>query len=322
MRPLKQIVRITHGSHLYGTSTPSSDLDFKAVHLPSGKSIIHQCANTAIDGNIKLSDSQKNQAGDTDETSYALARFLKMVTNGDTVGMEILFAPAEFQTNVTEEWGVIQQLRPLLVNKQCTGFVGYCQRQAAKYGIKGSRMAACRDLVTLLDKYITDCAHFKLETIAGALEHFCATHEHSQIVPVRGPKSFVPHLEVVDRKVPYTASIKTAYDLFTKIYAEYGTRAEQAMNNENVDWKAVSHAVRVSQQAVELLSTGNITFPRPNADELLAIKLGQFDYKGVASLLEGLVEQVENTPSTLRDDTDEGAVKHVIEQMYIQQVTG
>jgi hypothetical protein len=38
-----------------------------------------------------------------------------------------------------------------------------------------------------------------------------------------------------------------------------------AETQEGVDWKALSHAVRVGTQALELLKTGHVTFPLPNA---------------------------------------------------------
>lgn len=37
---MKQIVKTIFGSHLYGTSTPESDTDFKAVHMYSIQEIL------------------------------------------------------------------------------------------------------------------------------------------------------------------------------------------------------------------------------------------------------------------------------------------
>lgn len=37
---MKRIVRIKFGSHLYGTDTPASDLDYKSVHIPDARDII------------------------------------------------------------------------------------------------------------------------------------------------------------------------------------------------------------------------------------------------------------------------------------------
>jgi predicted nucleotidyltransferase len=55
---VRQIVRVQHGSHLYGTNTPSSDMDYKGVHIPNGRAIILQrtIGRAAI---IKLDDMRK-----------------------------------------------------------------------------------------------------------------------------------------------------------------------------------------------------------------------------------------------------------------------
>ena len=39
---MQNIVRIQFGSHLYGTNTPLSDLDYKSVHIPSCSDIVMQ----------------------------------------------------------------------------------------------------------------------------------------------------------------------------------------------------------------------------------------------------------------------------------------
>ncbi len=65
------------------------------------------------------------------------------------------------------------------------------------------------------------------------------------------------------------------------------------MANEGIDWKALSHAVRVGEQAIELLTTGVFTFPRPEAAHLVAIKTGRLPYSVVAEEIEDLLVRVE-----------------------------
>jgi hypothetical protein len=317
---VRQLVRVKHGSHLYGTSTPSSDLDFKGVHIPSGEAIIMQRAENVIDRKLKLSDTIKNAAGDTDDQSYSLQKFFGMVAAGDTVATEILFAPEPFIVFADPDWQEVQRIGRTLLNRKCNGFVGYCRRQAAKYGIKGSRMAACKDIVELLTAGIEKHGTVgKVELLADELAAFCATHEFSEIEIITSQAGTdVPHLEVVDRKVPFTASIKVALEIYAKVYDNYGGRARAAMNNEGIDWKAVSHAVRVARQAAELLTTGAITFPRPDAAELLSIKLGEAPYMEVSEMLEGLVERVETLAltSALPEKSDHRLIDRTVLQFY------
>lgn len=325
MQELKQIVRIQHGSHLYGTNTESSDLDFKGVFLPSAKDILLQQVPKVIDRRVKLSTGAKNEVGDVDDQSYPLQKFLHMVASGDTVGTEILFAPASAIVEMDERiWPLVFANREYFINKQCKGFVSYCQRQAAKYGIKGSRMAACEDLLAILSVRLErDGAQAKLGVIDDLLRNFCETHEFAEITMIPQQNGTeTPHLDVVDRKIPFSATIKHAHEVFTKVYDNYGHRARAAKDNEGIDWKAISHAVRVSRQAIELLSTGHITFPRPDAEELLAIKQGRFDYPNIAPMLEALVEDVEQVAlsSELPEESDFVGIEALVLSLHYEQV--
>ena len=116
----------------------------------------------------------------------------------------------------------------------------------------------------------------KLRELAPEVELLAVEVEHVAIVPIgQVDGSELPHLDVCNRKLSYSASIKSARDVIARLVDEYGHRALQAEQQQGVDWKALSHAVRVGTQALELLRTGQVTFPLPNAAHVLAIKLGQ-----------------------------------------------
>lgn len=323
MQPAKTLLRIQHGSHLYGTNTPTSDLDFKGVFVPSGRDILLQCVPGVIDKGTG-DNTSKNTKDDVDDQSFPLQKFLKMVTSGDTVGTELLFAPDWAIVEMDPDWEMIRENKHLLLNKQCKGFVGYCQRQAAKYGIKGSRMAACRDVCTMLHNAIeTHGPDTKMAAVEDTLREFCSLHEFSEIINIPSATGAeMLHLEVVDRKMPFTVTLKAAFEVYSKVYENYGERARAAMNNEGIDWKAVSHAVRVAGQAKELLLTGHITFPRPEAALLLQIKRGELDYNNVAPMLEQLVEEVDEASraSTLPGKSDQETIDELVIHFHNLQI--
>jgi hypothetical protein len=134
----------------------------------------------------------------------------------------------------------------------------------------------------------------------------------------------VRQLEVCGRKVPFTASIKTARDMVERLVAEYGQRARRAESHAGIDWKALSHAVRVGREAVELFSTGRIVFPLPYADHLVRIKRGELAYETVADEIERLLEAVEASAaaSSLPDAPDEAAMDALVESAYRSKVLG
>ena len=91
-----------------------------------------------------------------------------------------------------------------------------------------------------------------------------------------------------------------------KLIAGYGERSTRAAES-SVDFKSLSHAVRVYEQAIELLDTGTLTFPRPNAADLLAIKQGKADLDAVKDRLRTLDNEVREKmlTSTVRERTPE-----------------
>ncbi len=328
MKDILTLVKLKHGSHLYGTSTPISDDDFKGVHIPSGRDIILQRVKGVQNYNVKLSDTIKNQAGDIDYESFALQKYLNMLVDGDTVATEVLFAPPENFVEVHPQWAEIQSFGKSLINRQCKGFVGYCVRQAAKYGVKGSRMNAVKKLLDLLECTLamdTVNTSTKLSFIEDTLKEFALEEEHASFINIPSPGGAeLWHIECCDRKMPMTASIHEAYKVFSKVWENYGERARQAMTNQGIDWKAVSHAVRVARQAIELLTTGSITFPRPDATELLAIKQGKLPYGEVSAMLEDLIQEVERVSltSTLPEASNKAFLDDVVLGFYLEQVNG
>lgn len=78
------VVRMTFGSHLYGTSTTASDFDFKSVYVPTAEDIILQKVKASISTLRPKAEGEKNQAGETEEECYSLQRFLKLLCDGQT----------------------------------------------------------------------------------------------------------------------------------------------------------------------------------------------------------------------------------------------
>jgi hypothetical protein len=54
------------------------------------------------------------------------------------------------------------------------------------------------------------------------------------------------------------------------------------------------HAVRVCEEAKELLSSGVVTFPRPERKLLLQIRKGELPYKRVADIIETGLEELKS----------------------------
>lgn len=126
------------------------------------------------------------------------------------------------------------------------------------------------------------------------IEALVSNSEHMELHDrIETSGTIVRYWTVCNKQMPFTLHIKNAHEIMDRIVQNYGHRALAAEKSEGVDWKAISHAVRIAEQAIELLDTGEIIFPRPNAARLLQIKTGQLEYGPIGRELDELLIKVE-----------------------------
>lgn len=323
MRP---IVQMRFGAHLYGTDTPHSDLDLKGVFVPAADDILLQRAPAISVQTRDKVRGEKNMPGDIDCEAYSVQRYLDLLAEGQTVALDMLFAPDSAMTIEPDPlWREIQANSPRLVSRRASAFLRYCRQQADKYGIKGSRIAAARKAHEMLIEAMSrHGAAARLAEIASAVESL-ARDDHILIVEQTAPNgALVRLLEICGRRVPFHASLKTACELAARLIDEYGERARQAERNEGVDWKALSHAVRVGHESLELLRTGRITLHLPNAEHVREVKAGALPYATVAAEIEGLLTEVERAAasSVLRDEPDRDWIDSFVLRAHRDAVRG
>lgn len=91
------IMETAFGSHLYGTATPASDRDWKAVRIPPASEVLLQRIKPTITGNSKVDTAAKNAAADVDRETWALHQFFRLVGEGQTVAMDASLGHASAQ---------------------------------------------------------------------------------------------------------------------------------------------------------------------------------------------------------------------------------
>ncbi len=290
---MREIIRMRAGSHVYGTNVPESDEDFKGIFIPSGDTILLQKAKENVTQSTKEDLLGRNQAGDQDVELFAYHQYLKLLLQGQTVALDMLFTPEEhYMTKPEPEWYAIQANKRLFLSRGVRAFVGYCRSQARKYTLKLERYKATSDILDYLrhwEKMLGGQA--RLSKLSEFLPILCKRLAFADVVSVQqvsGPSLL--HLEVAGTKVPFSISLKNAQETYELKLQGYGERVKKSRDMDSHDWKSMMHAVRVSQEAIELLHTGHITFPRPDAPTLLQIRKGKLPYEEVSGMIEqGLV---------------------------------
>lgn len=286
MENLNIIVKMKFGSHLYGTADENSDLDYKGIYLPTKKQILLNRVKRSYTFTTKDGPISKNTKDDIDIEYYSLQYFIKLACEGQTAALDMLHAPKHmFIEQAYPIWSKICYHRKKFYTKRLEAFVGYARKQAAKYGIKGSRLDIVKRAIDILDGFDEGLT---MDDIWFLLPE----GEHSRFID--DSPNGVRQYQICGRILQSTQKIGYTLSILSKIYDEYGKRAQRAMNNEGIDWKAVSHAIRAAYQIKELFLEEHITFPLPQAKFLSAVKRGELDYQSeVAPKLEDLMDEVE-----------------------------
>jgi len=279
------------GSHLYGLNTPSSDTDFAGVYVPPAKEIVLQTAKRSLHETTG-NDASKNGVEDVDKDMFSLHYFFELLHRGEMKAVDLLFAPSNAMAvcRVSPVYRYIWQNRDKYVHTNLDKFIGYIYGQAAKYGVKGSRMGS-------LEKAIEHCQIVwltggfepttKLKDIPGFLKSFPVSEDHLDV-----HEEFV---EVLGKKFQLTIPFHIYESALKNMFSKYGERARMAKENNGIDWKAVSHAIRAAYQLIELFDTGDLKFPLSGypREYIMSVKKGELDFNSnVKPVLESLFEEV------------------------------
>lgn len=281
---MKLIVKMKFGSHLYGTNTRNSDEDYKGIFLPSEEEIVLGRIPKSHNHSTGCGHS-KNSNEDIDTEIYSLHYFIELACKGETVALDMLHAPDDMIMEKSYIWDEIIKHRDKFYTRNLKAFVGYARKQAAKYGIKGSRLNDSKRVIDFLSLFDGD---MRLKQVWDELP----LGEHIQKLP-ENPNGLREY-EVCGRKVQESTTIEYAIDVVRRFHDNYGARAKQAADNKGIDWKAISHALRAAIQVKEILTEGKITFPLRDNEYLKQVKSGKLDYlTQVAPELERKMDELE-----------------------------
>lgn len=328
---MKTIMKGYFGSHLYGTSTPESDTDFKEIFVPHPKEILLGRAMNHTNMNTNNS-STKNSHDDVDHELFSLKYFLELAKQGETVALDMLHTPADLvvKSDLPEVWKFIQDNRERFYTTDMKSYLGYVRKQAAKYGVKGSRLAELKKVLAVLNDYPEwrfedrpqDKAHNQRWKV-GEIAHLLPESEFLFWSDFIDEKKGVQHFyNVLGRKFQTTITVAEMKYSLTKLENEYGERARKAEANEGVDWKALSHALRAGLQLQEIYSTGDLVFPLQQAEVVKKIKSGVVPFKEVQELLEDTVDIVEALAikaekNGMRKSVEPGFWDNFLEEVYL-----
>lgn len=329
---MKTVVKSYFGSHLYGTSTPESDVDFKEIFIPHPRDIIQGTAPRHFNRNTNNTAS-KNTHDDIDHELFSLKYFFELAQQGETLALDMLHTPAEMvvSSELPDVWKFIQDNRSRFYTTNMKSYLGYVRKQAGKYGVKGSRLAELKRVLEVIrdipewkhEDRPKDKAHnqrWKVAEIAHKLPLSEFLFWSDFVDEKKGVQKFY---NVLGRKFQMTITVAEMKYSLTKLEADYGERARKAEANEGVDWKAMSHALRGGIQLLEIYQTGDLVYPLKEAEFIKKVKAGTVPFKEVQEWLEVCVNDVELASvraykNGMQDKVDMTFWNDFTEQVYLE----
>ena len=253
---------------------------------------------------------------------FSLQKFIQLCSKADTNALDLLFSidtPADHTwqykglvKNVPEEMKYplryIHENRNKLINTdRMQSPCEYAHKQAVKYGLKVERYKAIKAVLNTVYKfkeYIANNNTFKSYQIKDIIPQFEGVigkyvipidNKHVKIVQLDNKGKIEDYLFVAGVNHMLNLDLPQFIQrLESKLKQEYfSERTKDAINNKDeVDWKAMSHALRISYEIKELMQTGNITFPLKDAKYLLAIKQGKIYKEQVAEEISKNLDEI------------------------------
>lgn len=303
---MKTVFKCVFGSHMYGLDTENSDMDYKSVFIPNTQNLVLQRAINNINTSTGGSDS-RNTKDDVDEEKISLHKFIDDCLSGQTYCIDMLHCNTNQIIETSEVWDFIQSHRHMFYSTDMKSYMGYVKKQAAKYGIKGTRLDALSNSITEANEALCisnaydgeiDIDTIRLEKIMQYLPE----DRYRKKVTVEKNGITSSFYQVLEKKYQTTLRVTEYISALEEQYNKYGDRAKQAQSNNSVDWKAVSHAVRGGLQLREIYTTGDLKYPLKDRELLLKIKLGQLDFETeVKPVLEQIVDEVDQLAIKLEE---------------------
>jgi len=325
-----------YGSHLYGTDTDDSDNDYYVLFFPSARSLI-------VGGGAKSyrlstgDDNAKNRPNDVDVQASSIRETLRRFGRGEIVAIDTFFAltnqEAVLYANGTyKSWW--KRTAGLLGAGNLGGVLGYINKQASKYGLKGTRLGTAIRLAESLKSFVgRNPSASILDWISDTGEELVFVEPFVQAIELMaalpgGTHSLVDGIDALGKKFTLISPARNLLNSLENTIKKYGHRAAIAKENMGVDWKALAHAYRGATEYQLLRKTNMVTFPLKGKDvEIIkSIKSGRLPFDKVASLVEeqvAIVSELRNDQSSIGKQvgTDEALISLFTELVYADDIT-
>ena len=316
------VVYITmYGSKLYGTDNPNSDTDYKGVFIPNREDVLLKRDLEHYNFNSN-EDNTRNSKDDIDLQLFSIYKFFSLLKKGETGAMDILFSMFRADTQVHNDkafTNIMMENYKKFYNRNLHSFVGYCVGQSKVYNVRGERFNELHSFVKYVNKLVKEQGSEKLESMFPEIDQLFLEHHYKYVKYIMADTSRgsgVPkegkYVEVLGKRFLGTVTIAYFSEKITEMEEQFGNRARASA--KGVDFKALSHAVRVIDEVEELIDHDFITFPLKNRVYITSVKEGN-------EKLEDVMDYIDEKLNVVQTKLEKSNLPERSDEMFIDGLT-
>ena len=265
------------GSHLYGTSTPDSDMDSRGVCVVP--------INDMLDPFQNFEQFEDNV--EKDRTIFNLPKFFQLASKANPNIIELLYAPKESLVTLTSQGKLLLDNVTLFASQLARQtFIGYSYSQLKRINLHREWLLNPPSKKPLRKDFgLPEMSHFGLERIDNLIH-----------APVDTIKDEWREYALAEQSY---RSAKQYWDNYENWMKNRNPKRFEIEKKYGFDSKHALHLYRLLTEGLEFLTTGRIIFPRPDRGVLLDIRNGVYSYDELMKMTSDFEDKINNVQSSL-----------------------
>jgi predicted nucleotidyltransferase len=283
------VLLVRHGSHAYGTSTPTSDEDFKGVAIPPKEYFF---------GSVKRFEQAELKAPDPDAVIYDIRKFFNLAADCNPNIIEVLHTDPSDHFIVTPLGREILDHKDAFLSKKIKHtFLGYSVAQLkrikthkrwimnppaappsrASLGLPEQTLIPQDQLVAAFAEVQKELDRFQFDFMEDLEESTKITSEDHWNAAARKIGLSDNFIQIMQKERQYV-SAKREWDQYQNWKKTRNPTRSALEEKYGYDTKHAYHLVRLIRMCREVLTTGKVIVKRPDREELLSIRNGAWSY--------------------------------------------
>lgn len=251
-----------HGSHAYGTSLPTSDIDLRGAAIPPRSHV------TGFAYTFEQNESKVYGGAPVDQVIYSLRKFMNLAADCNPNVLEVLFVEDSDIVSTTAEGRILRDNRELFLSKKVKHtFTGYAISQL-------KRIRTHRSYLLNPPSHKPTREEFGLGTTMKITPDMMGAFDK---IVSEGDEVHPNVMALVQKEKQYKSAME-AWNSYKRWEANRNEARKSLEADYGYDTKHAMHLVRLLRMCREILLGKGMIVRRPDARELLDIRRGAWKY--------------------------------------------